>query len=77
MRNGMRAMLVCAVVAVASSAAGIAAAPPAQKQSFAAGRFALEIDGNIAGLVSAVDGGLAFGDVVKVPGEEFFFKTTT
>lgn len=74
MRNGMRAVLVCAVLTVVWSTAGTAAAPPGQKQSYGAGTFALEIDGNFAGFVTGVDGGMAFGDVVKEAGEEFFFK---
>ena len=73
MRNGMRALLMCAAVAMTCSTAGVVAAPPVAR-SFAAGYFVLEIDGIQAGFVSAVEGGLPFGDVIKLPSEDFFFK---
>jgi len=72
MRNGLKALLMCAVMAIAWSNTGLVAAPPVR--SFSAGRFALEIDGNVVGFVNAVEGGLAFSDVIKVAGEDFFFK---
>ena len=73
MQNGMRALLACAVMAIVWSNAGVAAAPPVAR-SFSTGKFALEIDGSLMGFVNTAEGGLAFGDVIKVPGEEFFFK---
>ena len=73
MRNGMKALLFCAVMAIAWSNAGVAAAPPPTR-SYNVGHFALEISGNVVGFVTGTEGGSAFGDVVKVPGEEFFFK---
>ena len=72
MRNRMKVLLVCAGAAIAWSNAGVVAAPPAR--SFTSGNFVLEIDGIHAGLVLAAEGGLAFSDVVKEAGEEFFFK---
>ena len=74
MRNGLKALLMCAVITMIWSNAGVVAAPPAAIRAYSAARFALEIDGNFAGFVSTAEGGLAFGDVVKVPGEEFFLK---
>ena len=73
MRNGLKALLFCAVMAIAWSDTGLVAAPPISR-AFSTGRFALEIDGNIVGFVNAVEGGMAFGDVVKEAGEDFFFK---
>lgn len=73
MRNAMRTLLVCAVATIVSSEAGVVAAPPPAR-AFAAGRFALELEGMHVGFVSAAEGGLAFGEVVKEAGEEFFFK---
>lgn len=73
MRNGLKGFLFCAVMAIVWSNTGIGAAPPVTR-SYAAGYYALEIDGSVVGLVNAVEGGLAFGDVVKDAGEDFFFK---
>ncbi|HEX6162761.1 MAG TPA: hypothetical protein VFZ31_05320 [Vicinamibacterales bacterium] len=73
MRNGLRAVLFCAVMAIVWSNTGVGAAPPTTR-SFASARFALEIGGTIVGFVNAVEGGLAFGSVVKVAGEDYFFK---
>ena len=72
MRNALKALLICTVMAIVWSNTGLVAAPPVR--AFVAGRFVLEIDGNEVGFVNAVEGGLAFGDVVKVAGEDFFFK---
>jgi hypothetical protein len=69
----MSALLVCAVVAVTWSSTGIGAAPPIQR-SYAGGSFMLELDGVQVGFVSGVEGGLPFSDVVKLAGEDFFFK---
>ena len=74
MQNGMKPLLACAVALIAWSNAGIVAAPPPIRPGVAAGMFVLELDGAQVGFVSAVEGGLAFGDVVKELGEEFFFK---
>ena len=73
MRNGLRAFLFCAVMAIVWSNTGAGAAPPTTR-SYVSTRFALEIDGSVVGFVSAAEGGLAFGDVVKVAGEDYFFK---
>ena len=73
MRIGLKALLLCAVMAIVWSNTGVVAAPP-DVRSYAGGRFALEIDGSAVGFVNTVDGGLAFGDVVRFAGEEFFFK---
>lgn len=73
MQKAMRVLLLAVVVALAWSNAGMAAAPPIQR-AYAAGHFMLELDGTSVGFVSAVEGGLPFGDVVKEPGEEFFVK---
>lgn len=73
MRNGMRSLLICAIVAIAWSTTGVTAAPPVVR-SYAASNFFLELDGIQVGAVSSVEGGLAFGDVVKLPGDDFFFK---
>jgi hypothetical protein len=72
MRSGLKVVLFCAVMAIVWSNTGVGAAPPLR--SFASAKFALEIDGSLVGFVSAVEGGLPFGDVVKVAGEDFFFK---
>ena len=74
MRNVLKTLLLCTVMTIVWSNTGVGAAPPADKRSFASGKFAIEIDGHIAGFVNAVEGGLAFGDVVKENGEDFFFK---
>ena len=74
MRNGQKALLMCAVMAIAWSTAGVVAAPPGATRSYSAAKFALEIDGSVMGFVNTAEGGLAFGDVIKLPGEEFFFK---
>jgi len=63
----------CAIMAIVWSNIGVVAAPPVTR-SYVAGRFAVEIDGSVAGFVNAVEGGRAFGDVVKETGEDFFFK---
>jgi hypothetical protein len=61
-------------MAIVWSNTGLVAAPPITR-SYVAGKFALEIDGNVVGFVNAVEGGLAFGDVVKeAESEDFFFK---
>ena len=73
MRNGLRVLLLAAVVAILWSNTGIVAAPPVQR-SYSASLFMLELDGVSVGFVSAVEGGLPFGDVVKQAGEDFFFK---
>jgi hypothetical protein len=73
MRNGLKALLLCAGVAIIWSTTGAVAAPPPLR-SYSTGKFALELDGNHAGFVSAAEGGLAFGDVVKEAGDYFFFK---
>jgi len=73
MRNGLKVLLICAVMAIVWSNTGLVAAPPGAR-SFAAGRFGVEIDGSQVGFLNAVEGGLAFGDVVKEAGEDFFFK---
>ena len=70
MRNALKALLICTVMAIVWSNTGLVAAPSVR--AFVAGRFMLEIDGNEVGFVNAVEGGLAFGDVVKVAGEDFF-----
>ena len=41
------------------------AAPGPSSRGFAAGRFALELDGNLVGVVSAYQGGNVFADVVE------------
>jgi len=72
----LRILLVCAVSMIAWS--GVAAqttAAATQTRSFTAGSFVLELDGLQVGAVSTVDGGLAFGNVIKEEaGEETFFK---
>ena len=73
MRNGLKALLTCVVMAIVWSNTSVVAAPPITR-SYSAGRFALEIDGNVVGFVNSVEGGLAFGDVVKEVTEDFFFK---
>ena len=73
MRNGLRAVLFCAVMGIVWSNTGVGAAPPTTR-SYNLSRFALELDGTMVGFVNAVEGGLPFGHVVKVPGEDFFFK---
>lgn len=73
MRNGLKTLLFCAVMAIVWSNIGVGAAPPVTR-SYSAGRFALEIDGTVAGFVNAVEGGGAFGDVVKEAGEDVYFK---
>ena len=73
MRNGLKALFFCAVIAIVWSNTGVGAASPITR-SFSAGRFALEIDGNVAGFVNAVEGGQAFGDVVYEQTEDIFFK---
>jgi hypothetical protein len=73
MRNGLKALLICAAIAVVWSNTGMTAAPP-DVRSFTSGRFALELDGAIVGFVKTVDGGLAFATVAKEPGDDFFFK---
>lgn len=73
MRNGISALLVCIVLASMFSNTPVETAAAANK-SFTTGNVALEIDGQVAGFVSSAEGGLAFGDVVKVAGEDFFFK---
>jgi hypothetical protein len=73
MRNGLKALLICAAMATVWSDTGVGAAPPPTR-SYTGGRFVLDIAGTTAGWVTAVEGGLAFADVVKEPGEEFFFK---
>ena len=72
MRNGLKALLICAVMAIVWSNTGVAAAPPVR--SYSAGRFALEIDGSLAGFVGAAAGGEIHADVVRTPGEDFFIK---
>ena len=74
MGNRMKVLLAGAVVAIAWSTAGVVAAPPGAARSYSAAKFALEIDGSHAGFVNSAEGGLAFGDVIKMPGDEFFFK---
>lgn len=74
MRNGLKTLLFCAVMAIVWSNTGVGAAPPVDRRSFVSGRYALELDGNVVGMVNAVDGGLAFSDVIKIAGDEFFFK---
>jgi hypothetical protein len=70
----MRVIFVCVVSVMAWSGSGLLAAPPVVR-SYSAGRFALELDGVQVGLVTGVDGGLPFANVIKSPpGEEFFFK---
>jgi hypothetical protein len=73
MRIGLKALLLCAAMAIVWSNTGLVAAPPPTR-SYAAGRFALEIEGNIVGSVTGAEGGLAFGEVVREPSEDFFFK---
>jgi hypothetical protein len=74
MRNGLKTFLFCAVMAIVWSNTGVGAASPVTR-SYSAGRFALEIDGSVAGFVNAVEGGQAFGEVVKeAPGDDVFFK---
>ena len=73
MRIALKALLPCAVMAIVWSNTGVVAAPP-DTRSYGAGHFMLEIDGAQVGFVNAVEGGLAFGEVVKEPGEDFFFK---
>lgn len=73
MRNGLKALLLCAVMAIVWTNTGVVAAP-AITRAFTPGKFALEIDGNVVGFVNAVEGGLPFGDVVKEAGEDFFVK---
>jgi hypothetical protein len=73
MRNRLKTLLFCAVMAIVWSNTGVGAAPP-DVRSYSAGKFALEIDGNVAGFVNAVEGGQAFGEVVKEAGEDVFFK---
>ena len=59
------------IVVCASSS--LHAAPPGR--SLVTGRFGLELDGTAVGFVSLVQGGNAFGDVVKEPaGEDPFVK---
>jgi hypothetical protein len=58
---------------MAWSGSGLLAAP-AIVRSLSASRFALELDGVQVGLVTGVDGGSPFADVIKETGEEFFFK---
>jgi hypothetical protein len=60
-------------MAIVWSNTGVVAAPPVNR-SFGAGKFAVELDGVTAGWLSSVEGGMAFGDVVKLAGEDFFFK---
>jgi hypothetical protein len=62
MRNGLKALLLCATVAIAWSNTGVVAAPV--NRAFGAGKYAVELDGVNAGWVSAVEGGMPFGDVV-------------
>jgi len=73
MRNGLKALLTCAVMAIVWSATGVIAAAQVTR-SYSTGSFALEIDGAQLGLVNAVEGGLPFGGVVKFAGDDFFFK---
>ena len=73
MRNGMKSLLFFAVMAIVWSNTGVGAAPPVTR-SYSPAKYALEIDGNVAGFVNAVEGGRAFGDVVKEAGEDVFFK---
>ena len=65
----LRVLLVCAVSMMVWSAAA------AQTRSFSAGSFVLELDGLQVGIVSGVEGGSVFGDVIKEEaGEDSFFK---
>ena len=73
MRNGLKALLVCTVMAIVWSNTGVGAAPPVTR-AFSTGKFALEIDGKFVGFVDSVEGGLPFGDVVKEAGDDFFVK---
>jgi hypothetical protein len=72
MRNGLKALLLCAVMAIVWSNTGVSASPVVR--AYTAGKFALEIDGNVAGFVNTVEGGLAFGEVVNEQSDYFFFK---
>lgn len=73
MRNGMRALLMCAVCALAWTNVGVAAAPPITR-AYSASQFALELDGSLVGFLSSVEGGAVFADVIKYAGEDYFFK---
>ena len=73
MRNGLKTLLFCAVMAIVWSNTGVGAAPPVDRR-FVSAKFALELDNAVVGLVNAVEGGLAFSEVVKMEGEDFFFK---
>lgn len=70
MRNGLRVLLVFVVSMMAWSDASAQSV----KRSYSAGNFALELDGVQVGMVTNLEGGSAFGGVVKEEGEEIFVK---
>ncbi len=62
-------------VAGAGAREAQAAPPLGQQRGYAAGRYALEMDGMFAGWVHTVEGGHATSDVVEEPaGQTFFVK---
>ena len=67
MRRRLGIMFVCAVSMLVSTAA-------AAQRSYVSGNFVLELDGVQVGLVTGVEGGFPFGDVVKETGEDVFVK---
>jgi hypothetical protein len=71
----LRVLLVCAVSVFAWSGAAAQTSAAVQTRSYASGGFVLELDGLQVGIISGVEGGLPFGDVIKEEaGEESFFK---